>query len=383
MEKVYIFCDEFGTSTLKQNDVKNITKFVYCSIIIKESQLKHARQVRDEISAKFLDGQKLKSSSKKLKNDEVRINCLNYLFQNLSFINHYLIVDKEKLDQDKGGLRFKGVFYKYFQKIFISQLTHSYTDFEISMHHTISQKYGDELKVYLANKVKDTLFENYHFLDDETEPLIQFADLLAGSFGKYFNKDFFTHGSDQILNILKLNFPKVDFFPFEKNIELKSVYSNNEVSKEIYNIVRTDALNLEKNTKDEVFQLVLEQLLSYQKIAPTVYLQTYELTNYAKYYFNKDISTDQLRLIIRDLRFEGIIIVSANNKSGYKLAVNQEDIYQYFNHYSKYILPMLKKIQIANDIFINRTVGEYNPLKDFDDLASLVNENKLKLKTNN
>jgi len=34
MEKVFIFCDEFGTSTLLQNDVKNITKFVYCSIVI-------------------------------------------------------------------------------------------------------------------------------------------------------------------------------------------------------------------------------------------------------------------------------------------------------------------------------------------------------------
>lgn len=110
MEKVYIFCDEFGTSTLKQNDAKNITKFVYCSIIIKESQLAQARKVRDDISHKFLFGKKIKSSSSRLKNDTVRIDVLKYLFDNLSFINHYLIVDKEKLDQDKGGLRFKEVF---------------------------------------------------------------------------------------------------------------------------------------------------------------------------------------------------------------------------------------------------------------------------------
>ena len=378
MEKVYIFCDEFGTSTLKKNDVKNITKFVYCSIVIKESQLKKARQIRNEISNKFLNSQKIKSSSKIFRNDEVRINCLKYLFKNLKFINHYLIVDKEKLDQDNGGLRFKEVFYKYFQKIFISQMTHSYTDFEISMHQTINEKYGEELRMYLTNKVKDTLFENYHFLNDDEEPLIQFADLMAGSFGKCFNKDFYSESNDKILDILKLNLPKVDFFPYEQTIDVKPAYSDNEVNQEIYNIVRTDALNLYNGTDDAVFKIILEQLLNYQKIAPTVYLQTYELINYAKYYFNKEISIELLRLLIRDLRFEGIIIVSANNKRGYKLAVNQEDIYQYFNHYSKYILPMLKKIQIANDVFMNRTVGEYNPLKDFDELASLVNENKLK-----
>jgi len=67
MEKVFIFCDEFGTSTLLQNDVKNITKFVYCSIVIKESNLEKARKVRDEISQKFLFNEKIKSSSTALK----------------------------------------------------------------------------------------------------------------------------------------------------------------------------------------------------------------------------------------------------------------------------------------------------------------------------
>jgi len=48
-EKVYIYGDEFGTSTLKSNDVKNITHFVYAAIVVKESQLHNAEKVRDEI----------------------------------------------------------------------------------------------------------------------------------------------------------------------------------------------------------------------------------------------------------------------------------------------------------------------------------------------
>lgn len=378
MEKVYIFCDEFGTSTLKQNDAKNITKFVYCSIIIKESLLAQARKVRDEISQKFLFDKKIKSNSSRLKNDAVRIDALQYLFDNLNFINHYLIVDKEKLDQDKGGLRFKEVFYKYFQKIFVGELANSFTDFEINMHHTISAKYGEDLKQYLSSKVKDNLFENYHFLDDNKEPLIQLADLLAGSLGKCFNKDFYSDKNEEIFSLLKPRIFSLKFFPEEKNADVKPIYSVSDVNEEIYNIVRADAL-IELNKKEDVLEnIILELLLNYQKIAPTYYLQTFEITNYVKYYHRKEISTDQLRLIIRDLRFKGIIIVSANSKSGYKLAVNQEDIYQYFNHYSKYILPMLKKIQIANDIFMRKTVGDYNPLKDFEELSNLVNDIKFK-----
>ena len=76
MEKVFIFCDEFGTSTLLKNDLKNVTKFVYCSIVLKESNLEKARKVRDEISQIFLFNEKIKSSSKALKNNMRRLDCL-------------------------------------------------------------------------------------------------------------------------------------------------------------------------------------------------------------------------------------------------------------------------------------------------------------------
>lgn len=376
MEKVFIFCDEFGTSTLKQNDLKNITKFVYSSIIIKESQLEKAFKVRDEISAKFLKNQKIKSSSKILKNEKTRIECVNYLYENLSFVNHFLVVDKEKLDQDKGGLRFKEVFYKYFQNVLFSELVNSYSDFQIFMHHTITREYGDELKLYLSNKVKDSLFENYEFIDDETQPLIQFADLLAGSYGRCFNEDYYSDGLEKIIYNVKKN-STISFFPEEKKADFKPIYLDNEIEEEIYEIVRSDAfLYFERKDIDFFQNKVLELLLTYQKIAPLVYLQTFEIIQFLKNNFNKEISTEQLRLIIRDLRFEGIIIVSSNSKSGYKLAVNKNDIFQYFNHYSKYILPMLKKVQIANDILIKKTVGEFIPLKEFEELAGLVNKIK-------
>ena len=199
---------------------------------------------------------------------------------------------------------------------------------------------------------------------------------MAGSYGRCFNEDFYSENLEKIISNVKKN-STISFFPEEKKVDFKPIYLDNAIEHEIYEIVRNDAFNYFKKREIDYFQnKILELLLTYQKIAPLVYLQTFEIIQFLKNNFNKEISTEQLRLVIRDLRFEGIIIVSSNSKSGYKLAVNKNDIYQYFNHYSKYILPMLKKVQIANDILIKKTVGEFIPLKEFEELAGLVNKIK-------
>ena len=84
MEKVYIFGDEFGTSALNENDTKNITHFVYSAVVVKESSIEKARKVRDDISNIFLFGNKIKSSSKALKDDKRRLDILKYLTANLN-----------------------------------------------------------------------------------------------------------------------------------------------------------------------------------------------------------------------------------------------------------------------------------------------------------
>ncbi len=384
MDKVYVFCDEYGTSTLKQNDVKNITKFVYCSVVIKESSFEKAQQIRSLISKEFLFGEKIKSSSKALKSIDRRLNCIRKLYEDLNFVTHFLVVDKDKLEQDQGGLRFKEVFIKYFQKILFAEINSKYDDFEIYMHHTISQNFGLELKEYLTKSINSSLFKNYNILSDDDEPLIQIADLIAGSFGKCFNKELESDVSNEIFDIIKPNIVDVIFFPPEYKAKTNKHISTNSIDEDIYTIVRKDALEKLEKEQDIIIKAILEQFIWYQKVASNIYIQTYEITNYLKYHFGKDISTEAIRLLIRDLRLEGILIVSANHKSGYKLAVSKSDIYQYFNHYSKYILPMLKKVQIANNIFNQRTVGEFKPIENFDDLNLLLSAlNNLKNPTSN
>ena len=92
-EKVYIFGDEFGTSTLHNNDVKNITHFVYAAVVIKESNLDKARIVCEKISQEFFFGNPIKSNSRVLKNEEKRIKILDYLIK--TDILRYRKINKE------------------------------------------------------------------------------------------------------------------------------------------------------------------------------------------------------------------------------------------------------------------------------------------------
>lgn len=372
MEKVYIFGDEFGTSTLKNNDVKNITHFIYSAIVIKESNIEKALIIRNELSNLFFKGHILKSSSKVLKNEETRIKVLDYLINNLNFVVYLLVIDKEKLNDKKGGLRFKEVFYKYFQKIFISQIDNNFTDFEIHMDNLINEKYQIELKNYLAQNYQDSFFEKYNISDDKDEPLLQLADILAGSYGRVFNASFKGEKSEEIYRLLKPITAKITFFPFKEDNKIFINEEDKKVDEELFSIVKEDAIAVLEKERDLVTKEVIEYLLWSQKVMPFKYAQTYEITNTIKHNTGKELPIDNLRNIIKELRFKGVIVVSSSSKSGYKLAVNKADVNTYFKHYLNYILPMLKKIEIANSVFLNKTVGEFIPLQEIDDLKKLV-----------
>lgn len=371
-EKVYIFGDEFGTSTLNQNDVKNITHFVYAAIVVKESNLDKAREVRDSISQIFFYGNPIKSNSRVLKYEKKRIEILEYLIKNLNFIIYLLVVDKEKLSKDTGGLRFKEVFYKYFRGIFVSQINNNFSEFEIFMDNLISEKYSSELKNYIIQNYQNNFFEQYHISDDKDEPLIQLADLIAGSYGRVFNASFMSNNSEEILYTLKSITPNITFFPDKVDNKTFVVNPDKHIDSEVYEIVRNDAIKIHDTVDDDVSRAVLDYLLWHQKVLPFKYAQTYEITNALKYYSGKELSIENLRIIIKELRFKGIIIVSSSSTSGYKLAVNKSDVHTYFTHYLNYILPMLKKIEIANGVFANKTVGDFIPLSDMEELKNLV-----------
>ncbi|WP_147202750.1 hypothetical protein [Segetibacter aerophilus] len=68
-------------------------------------------------------------------------------------------------------------------------------------------------------------------------------------------------------------------------------------------------------------------------------------------------------MLVRDLRYQGLFIVSQSGKPGYKFASGYQDISEHFKHFMKYILPMLQKVKILNEKISQQSHNEINLLE--------------------
>ena len=372
MSTFYIFCDESGTFSKKDG----MSHFVYAAVLIPEYELDKAKQVLKEGCNKFLQGHKISSKNRAIsQNFKTRINLLKYFCENIDLHVYSLIVDKSKLDS--GGLEIKKIFIKYFQKLLFGKIQKSVSKFVIFMDSTGTDRFQYELKDYIYKSLPNlfaNLFslENRFFLkSDDEEELIQLADLFSNSLQKIYSD---SHQIDIWKEIFEVIEPKLlmpQFFPYnsifneEENLDYivdKKIYSN--VVKTIENLQRVDK---EKN-------VIIDYLLFISRIFPQKLVETYELSNELSRVLGYQITTEKIRLHIRDLRYSGVLIISKAGKSGYKLAVNEQDINSYFNHYLSYIIPMLEKANIADETLRLKLNTEGNAL--ISKLSSIIKQPK-------
>ena len=368
MEKIFIYGDEFGTHSLNEEDPQFISHFIYTAFAIKESNLQNAIDLRNELSSKYLFGQKLKSSSKALNNKnnfDKRLGIIKAICS-LECAIYCLIVDKQSIDSE--GLKFKETFYKFFQRIFLEQLGYNYNNYSIFMHNIINGRFALEMRDYLQSRNPSTLFNSYSYrmCTDEEEPLIQFADVLSGSLGRIFSISHKHPRWEELYNVISSKLIKPIIFPTSSKHNV--FYDNNEndekIDEEIFKIVQEDGEKFLTTNKDSIIKCIDEHLLFYQKIAPFKLVEIHELVSVINKNIGIEISQEHLRKCIRDIRYEGIMVVSIAGKSGYKLATSKNDVIDYFSHYLKYVVPMLQIVEIANNIFKGKTTGNFIPLND-------------------
>ncbi len=346
-EKVYIYGDEFGTSSMNLQAQNEVSHFVYSAIVISESNLAIAYNVRDYISKKFLYGERIRSKSKAMKDINKRLKALQYLSRNLDFKIYTIIVDKSQIQSD--GLKIKEVFYKYFQKIFTTNILSDYQRFEIYVDDLISEEYKMEMYSYLNKHLNiQSLFSNYKMVDDKNEVLVQLADLVAGSLGRVFSPSHYIKEAGDIIDTLINKMTPPEYFPYRNQTPVKNI-SNDNSSEIVTRFVIQDVIKFINHNSNSGAKTDLIKFLFFQfKLNPNQLVDIHTIQGSLSK-LHKNITVEQIRILIRDLRYDGILVVTAAGKSGYKLAQNQTDISAYFNHYLNYVKPMLRKIEVANN----------------------------------
>ena len=62
--------------------------------------------------------------------------------------------------------------------------------------------------------------------------------------------------------------------------------------------------------------------------------------------------------IIGKLRDEGVVIASSSPQKGYKIPANKKELYDYFNHGTLIIVPMMERLKKCRDIIKLGTANE-------------------------
>ena len=365
MEKANIYIDEFGNTHLDLSKAGTFSHFVYASVIIKKEDTQKARDLRSKLCRNFKLGPDMKSSNIKDAQFTKRLNILTELVANLDFNIDVLVVDKVKIDSE--GLKFKRVFYKYFQSLFANKYNRKYEAYSI-WADKVGQEFMYELNAYVNKSVQRDLFNpdrSFQLADDKNdEKLIQLADFICGCVGKIFCTSHAHERAREIYNIIHSRI-SVDYFPFDYSKNLSNSKITPDVDLQIqqmnFSVIQKYFDNPKSNINKEKGRL-LDYLRLQSEINPSRLVPTNEILIYVTNFF-PTYSSDKIRTLIRDLRYEGLFIVSHSGKPGYKLANCYLDISEHFSHFMKYIIPMLQKIQILNSSISNISFNKINPIE--------------------
>lgn len=128
-----------------------------------------------------------------------------------------------------------------------------------------------------------------------------------------------------------------------------------------------ESTNVQK-TKEKA--RLLEYLRFQSELNPNRLVSTTELLIYLNNFF-PNIKSERVRILIRDLRYEGLFIVSHSGKPGYKLATKYSDVSEHFNHFLKYVVPMLQKVKILNETLSKNSFNDINPIEKDPNMQKL------------
>lgn len=379
----YIYIDECGTASLNIEKSGVMPYLVYSAVIIEEKDLSLARQTLQE-TIKKCNIQQGYIKSQNLKYDK-RIQVLRHF----KTFNHYvycLVIDKAKIDANS-GLQYKQSFIKFFQRLLSKHFQQRYDEFHITFDKLGWPEFQQSLKKYMKDHglIDQTLFSNNSFdlADDiKEEPLLQLADVYAGTINKYYcqscNKNEANHIHDNFLRG-KLT---IEWFPWE-SVTLVAAQNlfNEEFDKKLYEIsIDTANRYITSYSQDDPEGVeIIKYLLQESAKNPLRVISSKEIKRNLQergYEIGDPISK------ISSLRSKEVVIISPQGKKGYKFPTSEKELADFYDRLRKNVIPQLIRCRILNSVLQEKSYGNYGVLKHeeysiLNQLCEIVNKESI------
>lgn len=382
MERVFAFTDEYGSFGWNFDSPDVSTHFIITSIIIEESKVDNVRKQAEDIRKHFFQTGEIKSKNVG-KNHRRRQLILSELLK-LDFAIFPVVIDKRGVSNYK-GLRYKKSFYKFMNNIVHKELRKAFSNLTVVADEIGNNDYMESFKKYFEeNSEPINLFgeSELQFEDSKSDPLVQIADFISGTLAYVYDKRKYDLNAPNYLKIIKPKLTYVRLYPKEyHNFQINGSVVASDYDEEIAELCFNQAVTfLEKNKNIDEPEikaqcLVLDYMIfRLMNNSTRKYIPTKELKNQLIYMGYKDISTSTFRLkVICKLRDAGVII--ASSQKGYKIPTKESELYDFIDHGTQVVLPMLSRLKKCRDIVKLSTKGrldllahdEYRDIRSFFD----------------
>lgn len=278
----------------------------------------------------------------------------------------------------------KESFYKYVNNLVHKELRYAFQKLVVCADEIGGNDYMRSFSNYVKEHedIPDLFSQReFYFENSKKKVLIQLADFISGTLSFAYEKEK-KEGAPNYLKILDKKIIRIEHFPKRiSNYVIEKGAISDEYNIEISNIclrhIQGFLSKYEKTTDEErIYQIIVLKYLCFRFLSNDTrkYIPTKELINNLKYRTGKAISMQYFRTrIIAKLRDEGVII--ASSPKGYKKPSREEELYDFINHGTTIIMPMLARLKKCRDNIKLGTNGkldlfdnsEYKTLKQFFD----------------
>lgn len=349
VQNQYAFIDEFGNSGFDFQKEGVSTYFIVTAIIVDGNKLEDVRTEVESIRKRYFQTGEIKSS-KVSDNDERRISILRSL-SNVDFYIFSMVVDKKKLISD-GGLGYKRSFHKYLNGRVHDELYRTFPNLKMVADQHGNKEFMDGFVSYVNEKHIPDLFSQakFGFSNSKDEVLIQVADFISGTIAKRFEETKISPRYQEFLGLIGNKIIGLREWPnhfqnFVADIEARGMFDEIIVRQSV--ALTLQFINFHESSKAPFVQdqvNFLKFLLLNLSIEPNKYISTLEIIKNLSVLRRRLLTPYQVRSrIVARLRDDGLLI--ASGEKGYKLPVSEADLFEFVNHSSLIVQPMLLRLE--------------------------------------
>ena len=386
--KAYIYIDESGTPSLDLEKNGVLPYMVYSAVIFEENNIDLAKNLLQMI----IKGNNIQQGY--IKSQNLNYNKRIKILTALKGVEHYvisLVIDKSKIEKES-GLQYKQSYIKYFQRILSKQFLQDYDEIHIVLDKMGYPEFQDSLKQYMFEHgiMGRTLFTYNTFRlaeDTKEEPLLQYADVYAGTICKYYCYQYNKEQAQNIHNVISGKV-SIEWFPWE-SITLfaaENLFSNSFDNELYYLSLDTAKRYIESHENDDVEGVeLIKYLIQESTRNPCRVISSKEI----KYNLQKrGIELGDPISKISYLRSRRVIIISPQGKKGYKFPTSEKELADFYDRLRDNVIPQLKRCRILNNVLQEKSVGKYGVLKHkeyelLNQLCEIVNRETIKKNNEN